>query len=101
VEWLGRDVVGSTPDPTVPEENVALTAAYFAHLLDRSEGDVAASLAAYHRGLRQPADGIWDLDTVAFVRAVLESAPGFAGRSPDFAGSEGQDRPMVSAGARD
>ena len=42
-----------------------------------------------------------ELETVDFVRTVLDSAPHFVGRVPDVAGPEGEDGPMVSDGGRD
>lgn len=82
VTFVRRDVVDRSLDPTVPEDNIELTAAYLDHLLDQAEGDRAAALVGYLFGLETPAGGTWDFGTVAFVRRILSSAPGFATLAP-------------------
>jgi hypothetical protein len=78
VSFLRRDVVDEPLDPSRPEDNVTLTAAYLAYLLEASEGDRAAALAGYYMGFETPAGGTWDLDVVRFVNEVLTLAPDFA-----------------------
>ena len=79
VTFLRRDVVPEPLDPRNAEDNVTLTGAYLAHLLDVSEGDQAGALAGYYLGFETAAPGVWELDVVEFVREVLSSAPDFAG----------------------
>jgi LysM repeat protein len=87
VDFLRRDVVGEPLDPRRPEDNISLTAAYLAHLLEAGGGDQAAALAGYYLGLEAPAGGTWDLDVVGFVRDLRQLTPDFVG--PVFRSSTG------------
>ncbi|MEL7209923.1 MAG: lytic transglycosylase domain-containing protein, partial [Actinomycetota bacterium] len=77
-DFLHREVVDRRLDPTVAEDNIELTAAYLAFLLEFAEGDRAAALAGYWADSNAPGGGNWDLATAAFIRRVLASAPDFA-----------------------
>ena len=89
VAFLRRDVVHEPLDPRNAEDNVTLTGAYLAHLLDVSEGDQAGSLAGYYLGFETAAPGVWELDVVEYVREVLSSVPDFAGTVAADPGSGG------------
>jgi LysM repeat protein len=48
--WVSANLVGARLDPWQVEDNLHLSAAYLRWLIDRSGGDEAAALAAYHQG---------------------------------------------------
>ena len=55
-----NEVLGTSLDPTVPVENIRMSARFLAFLLDRTDGDVRLALAAYHQGLTSVrTDGVY------------------------------------------
>ncbi|MBT8197941.1 MAG: transglycosylase SLT domain-containing protein, partial [Acidimicrobiia bacterium] len=75
--FVADSVVGIPLDPTVPAENIHLTVAYLGWLLDATEGDTLAALAAYDQGLVSPRDLVWDEATVEYLSSVLALRPVF------------------------
>ena len=48
--WVSAKLVGARLDPWKVDDNLRMSAAYLRWLIDRSGGDQAAALAAYHQG---------------------------------------------------
>lgn len=79
--WIGENLVGIPLDPGIESENIQLAAAYLGWLLDETEGDTSASLAAYHDGLTSQRNIAWRDDTVTFISGVLSLRPVFDPRA--------------------
>lgn len=81
VEWLNTEVLDEPLDPRVPEASARLLAAYVAELLEVTDGDHAATVAAFRQGLTERLTQHWDLGVVRYVRKVLALVPAFDGRT--------------------
>jgi LysM repeat protein len=71
--FISRDLIGVPLDPTVPAENIRMTARYLRWLLNRSGGDLSATLAGYYQGPSSVAAiGMLPstVDYIAIVRAL-------------------------------
>lgn len=85
--FVAGNIVGIPLDPAVPSENIHLSVAYLGWLLDITEGDTSAALAAYDQGLVSPRDLVWDEATVEYLSSVLALRPVFDPRAAIAAGS--------------
>jgi LysM repeat protein len=79
--FIADSIVGIPLDPSVPAENIQMTVAYLGWLLDVTEGDTSAALAAFDQGLVSPRDLVWDQTTVDYLSAVLALRPVFDPRA--------------------
>jgi LysM repeat protein len=80
-EFAASELVGIPLSPAVESENIQTTAAYLGWLLDTSDGDTSASLAAYYQDLTSLRDLDWSQDTVSYISAVLALRPVFDPRA--------------------
>ncbi len=74
---IAGDLAGAELDGTDPAGAIEAMAAYLGSLLDATQGDTAAALAAYHEGLVSQRDIDWNAETIDFIGAVLELRPIF------------------------
>lgn len=79
--WIADNVVGIPLDPEIQSENIQLSAAYLGWLLDQTEDDTSASLAAFYDGLTSQRNIPWRQDTVEFISDVLSLRPVFDPRA--------------------
>ncbi|MBT8214609.1 MAG: transglycosylase SLT domain-containing protein [Acidimicrobiia bacterium] len=79
--FIADSIVGIPLDPSIPAENIQMTVAYLGWLLDVTEGDTSAALAAFDQGLVSPRDLVWDQTTVDYLSAVLALRPVFDPRA--------------------
>ena len=70
--WVSDHLIGRPLDPWRVEENLQLSAAYLRWLIDRSGGDTAAALAAYHQGRTSVIEDGWFAVTERYVRDVFD-----------------------------
>ncbi|MGH2684816.1 MAG: lytic transglycosylase domain-containing protein, partial [Actinomycetota bacterium] len=70
--WVSDHLIGRSLDPWQVEENLQLSAAYLRWLIDRTGGDEAAALAAYHQGRTSVAEEGWFTVTHRYVRDVFD-----------------------------
>lgn len=77
---VARDLIGDASlDPTVPEDNIRMTARYLRWLLTRTGGDVDAALAGYYQGLGSVAAVGRLPTTVDYLAIVRALRPRFRG----------------------
>lgn len=81
--WVSSHLVGERLDPMEIDDNVRISAAYLRWLLDRSGGDTAAALAAYHQGRASTLNRGWLPVTERYVQDVFELWFGFRSASAD------------------
>ena len=71
--FISRDLIGVPLDPTVPADNIRMTARYLRYLLTRTGGDLDHALAGYFQGLASVASNgrlpVTD-DYIAIVRVL-------------------------------
>jgi hypothetical protein len=79
--WIAENLVGIPLDAAVESENIQLAAAYLGWLLQETEGDTSASLAAFYDGLTSQRNIPWREDTVQYISAVLGLRPVFDPRA--------------------
>ena len=80
-QFAATELVGIPLSPAVASENIQTTAAYLGWLLDTSDGDTSASLAAYFQDLTSLRELDWGQDTVTYISSVLALRPVFDPRA--------------------
>jgi LysM repeat protein len=78
VDFLRLLIGDRSLDPTVPEDNIQMTARFLGYLLTETHGDAATSVAAYYQGLRSIRTRPQYDDTRTYVAVVLALRPHFA-----------------------
>ncbi|MHB1912992.1 MAG: transglycosylase SLT domain-containing protein, partial [Acidimicrobiales bacterium] len=75
VSYVNNVLLGGTRlDPSVPSENIRMTAAFLAHLIRHTAGNLGLAVAAYYQGLASiRARGEYH-DTVHYVAGVMAYA---------------------------
>jgi hypothetical protein len=81
VDWVNTRVVDEPLDPRVPESGARLLAAYVGALLEITDGDHAATVAAFRQGMTERYQQYWDRGVVRYVKKVLGDVPAFEGRT--------------------
>jgi LysM repeat protein len=77
-EYINEELLdGASLDPTVAEENIQLSARYFDYLLDQTDDDWAATLAAYFSGLSAAQARPWDTATLNYITGAMTLYPDF------------------------
>ena len=75
--FVEDDIVGESLDPTDPSQSVQAMTAYLGWLLEQTQGDTSASLAAYRQGLLSTRNIGWEAETVQFIAEVIALRPEF------------------------
>jgi len=75
VSYVNNVLLGGTNlDPSVPSENIRMTAAFLAHLIRHTGGNLSLAVAAYYQGLASiRARGEYH-DTAHYVAGVMAYA---------------------------
>jgi soluble lytic murein transglycosylase-like protein len=73
-----RALIGIPLNPTVPNDNIRMSARLLRYLLDRTGNNVTLSVAAYYQGLRSVMNRVALPDTWLYVAAILAVRPSFA-----------------------
>ena len=76
--FISRDLIGVPLDPTVPADNIRMTARYLRYLLTRTGGDLDQALAGYFQGLASVASIGRLPATVDYIAIVRVLRPRFA-----------------------
>lgn len=71
VEWMEEELLDTELDASNPDDNIRMSAAYLAWLLERTNGDASTALAGYYQGLRSVrSEGVFR-ESRQYVRGVL------------------------------
>lgn len=70
VAFVNENLVSKPLDPSVPEQNIKMSAAYMRYLLDQTGGDSTKALAAYYQGLGALRERGMYNDTKQYIASV-------------------------------
>jgi soluble lytic murein transglycosylase-like protein len=51
VAFVGPELIGSPQNPSIPDQNIRMTARFLAFLIEQTKGDTAQAVAGYYQGL--------------------------------------------------
>ena len=76
--FIKGSIVTEPLDPEVASDNIRLSAAYLGYLLEQTDGDHAAALAAYLLGPTGFRDEGYTQDAIGYISGVMQVRPDFA-----------------------